>query len=102
MRPCRVNLRYDVVDRGAPVGTAVPGLAAGSKRQREVGAGAVRELDVLVGEIDSAGSWQEHTLAVVTPAWPGAAREPSVLGEAVLRRLARVGDIDHRALHAVR
>ncbi len=68
------DLRHDVVDRGSPVGEAVPGPAAGSDRQRERAAGAVGVLDVLVGEVQPvAASGQVDPPAVIAPAGPSAA-----------------------------
>src|SRR2546423_1328849 len=89
-------LGHDVVDRGSPVGLTVPGPAAGRVRQREQRPGAVRELDVLVSEVDPpAGDWNEESPAVVTPAGAGPAREALVLAEAVLRGPAHSRDVDH-------
>ena len=57
--------------------------------------GAVRVLDVLVGEVDPpAGARQEESPAVVSPAGAGRAWVALVLGEAVLGGLAQVRDVD--------
>src|SRR5690348_14579687 len=92
----RMVLRGDEVDRRSPVGPAVPGSAAGPNRVGIEGRpGAVRELDVLVGEVDPpAGARHEEPPAVVSPARTGRTWEALVLAEAVLRRLARGGDVD--------
>jgi 4-alpha-glucanotransferase len=92
----------DEVDRGSPVGKAVPGPAAGRVGQREPRCrGAVRELDVLVGEVDPPGARVEESPAVVSPAGTDRAWEALVLAEAVLRGLSHGRDVDRGAEQAV-
>src|SRR5689334_8725623 len=91
----RVVLWGDEVDRCPPVRETVPGPAAGADGQGELGRLAVRRLDVLAGEVVPAA--HEDRIPVVAPARPeggGSARIVLVFAEAVLRRLAQVGDVD--------
>ena len=85
-----------VVDRCSPVRLAVPGPAAGTDGEGiEGGRRAVRRLNVLAGEVVLTA--HEDRTAVVAPARPeggGGAGIVLVFGEAVLRRLAEVGDVD--------
>src|SRR5262245_54701453 len=95
-------LGHHVVDRGPPVGEAVPGSAARRQLQGEVRGGTVRILDVIGSEVDlPAGEGCEDSPAVVSPARPGRTRKALVLGEAVLGRLAQVCHL-HRSQQATR
>src|SRR5215475_15021301 len=89
------ELGHDGVDGGSPVGKAVSGSVAGRVHQAERRPGAVRELDVLVGEVDpTSGARREQAPAVVAPAGPDRAWEALVLAKAVLRGPAQGGDVD--------
>ena len=93
------QLRRYRVDRGPPVREGIARSTAGGEGQRERRPGAVRVLDVVGREVELSVS--EHRGTVVTPARPGRTKIVRVLAEAVLGRLAQVGDVDDRVAEAV-